>query len=466
MTEPSRRATPLMVLIITTAGAFVSSFSASSVNVALPLIGLEYHLAAVTLNWVVTAFVLTSAVLIMPMGRLGDLHGRQRVFSWGLGVMTLGSLSAALAPTPELLLAARALSGVGMAMATGTITAVLVAAYPPEQRGRILGINVAMVYLGISVGPALGGVLTQLWGWRALFGLHAALSLTVLGLVVGWLHGNDKQHQPGKFDLVGSLVYAGGLALLLVGVSDLPQLLGIGLLVAGFALLAVFWWYESKTAHPVLPVTLLTKNRIFAFSNLAAVFSYSATFSVAFFLSLYLEVVRGFSPAQTGLVLVTQSLVQAAFSPLTGRLSDKLSPRWLASGGMALTALGLVGLAFLDAVTPLPFLVGALVLIGLGFALFSSPNTNAVMGSVERRDLGLASATVATMRVVGQMASMGLALVLLSLILGKAAISAETSGAFVVAQRWGFGLSALLCTLGIAASLARGSRKAEEPGQA
>ncbi len=448
-----------MTLVVISLSAFLSSFSASSVNVALPALGAEYHLPGVILNWVVTAFVLTSAVLIMPMGRLGDLYGRQRVLTWGLAASLVGSLASFLAPGPEWLLAARALTGVGMAMATGTMTAILVAAYPPEQRGRILGINVAMVYLGISVGPALGGVLVQAWGWRSLFAVHAALSLPVLALVMFGLRGNDKEHHEGKFDLLGSLLYAAGLALLLIGVSDLPHALGVGLVSGGAAVLAVFWLVEGRSSHPILPVTLLTKNRLFAFSNLAAMFSYSATFSVVFFLSLYLQVVRGLSPAEAGLVLVAQPLVQTVFSPLSGRLSDRWSPRWLASSGMALCAVGLTGLAFLDATTPLALVVGALVLVGLGFALFSSPNTNAVMGSVERKDLGLASATVATMRVVGHMLSMGLALVLLSLILGKLAVTPATSALFLHAQQWGFGLSAVLCTLGIAVSLARGPRQ-------
>ena len=227
--------------------------------------------------------------------------------------------------------------------------------------------------------------------------------------------------------------------------------------MAGLVLLAGFWVFESRAASPILPVTLLTKNRTFAFSNLAAMISYSATFAVAFFLSLYLEVVRGLSPSQAGLLLIAQPLVQAVFSPLMGKLSDKISPQILASAGMALCALGLGFLAFLGSDTSFVLVFAALVLLGLGFALFSSPNTNSIMGSVEKKDLGLASATVATMRVVGQMLSMGMALVLLSLILGKAPVEASTASLFLAAQQWGFGISAVLCALGILASLARGS---------
>jgi len=278
----------------------------------------------------------------------------------------------------------------------------------------------------------------------------------VVVLVFWKLRGNDRQHHHGGFDFIGSALYAAGLSLLLVGFSDLPQPLGMGLTAAGVVVLAGFWIFESKATSPILPVTLFTKNRTFAFSNVAAMISYSATFAVAFFLSLYLEVVRGLSPGQAGLILIAQPLIQAVFSPLTGRLSDRVSPRFLASLGMGLCALGLAALAFVDASTPLGFVLGALVLLGLGFALFSSPNTNSIMGAVEKKDLGLASATVATMRVVGQMLSMGLALVLLSLILGKAPVEPDTAQQFLTAQHGGFGISAVLCALGILASLARG----------
>ncbi len=457
--KTTTRPSPNLVLLITTAAAFLSSFSASSVNVALPLIGSEYHLAGVTLNWVVTAFVLTSAALIMPLGRLGDLYGRQLIFSLGMIVTLLGSLWSSLAPDVGWLIAGRALTGIGSSMATGTVTAVLVDAFPPQERGRILGINVALIYLGISLGPALGGLITQAWGWRSLFWLHTALSVPVVLLIITRLGGNDRGNHEGAFDLPGSLLYATGLALLLLGVSDLPQPLGVGLLVGGLVLLGGFWVFESRLTYPILPVTLFTQNREFAFSNLAAAISYSATFSVAFFLSLYLEVVRGMTPSVAGLVLLVQFLTQSLFSLFTGRMSDKISPRLLTSVGMGVTAVGLAALAFLDTETPIPFLAAALFLVGLGFALFSSPNTNSIMGSVDKHDLGLASATVATMRVLGQMVSMALALVLLSLFLGKAEVEPATARGFLEAQHWGFGVAAVLCALGIVASLSRGPSK-------
>jgi MFS family permease len=441
---------------VTTVSAFCTSFANSSVNVALPLIGSEFHLGGVGLNWVVTAFLLTSSIFVMPMGKVGDLYGRQKVFLWGSVIFGAGSAATWLVPGPEALIAARVIAGVGGSMVFGTAMALLVAAYPTTERGRVVGINVAMVYIGLSAGPALGGLITHAWGWRSLFAVHAALAVVVVVVTVLGLKGDDRSHQEGKFDYAGSALFAVGLLLLLLGLSDPVSPTGIGLMAAGVVLLGGFWWYESRASHPILPVAFFTKNPVFAFSNLAALLSYGATFAVAFFLSLYLQVVRGLSPAEAGLLLITQPIVQAVFSPFAGRLSDKVSAGALASTGMAVTALGLVGLAFLQASTPLGWVVAALALLGLGFGLFSSPNTSAILGSVERQYLGVASATVSTMRGVGMMLSMGLALALLALFLGQAGISAANSDAFLAAQRWGFGTAAVLCTLGIAASLARG----------
>jgi len=449
--------TPLLILVVTTIAAFCTSFAASSVNVALPILGQDLHMGAVAVNWVVTAYVLTSAVFVMPLGRLADRWGRHRVFRWGMIAYCVGSATAVFSWNPEWLIAARALTGLGAAMTFVTATAVLVAAYPPHERGRVLGINVAMVYFGLSAGPALGGVIVQWLGWRGLFVVHAALAAIAVVLLLWKLRIHDQMHLPGRFDFGGSLLYGAGLAALLIGVSQLPNLTGAILVGSSICLLVFFWIVEQRRPNPILPVSLFLKNRTFAFSNLAAMISYSATFAVAFFLSLYLEVVRGLSPSITGLLLISQPLIQAIFSPLTGRLSDRVSPRLLASLGMALTALGLAGISFLGTSTPIAFILGDLILLGLGFALFSSPNTNAIMGSVEKPDLGLASATVATMRIVGQMLSMALALVLMSLFVGQQPLGPASAADFLTAQQWAGAISAVLCALGIVASLARGS---------
>jgi EmrB/QacA subfamily drug resistance transporter len=444
-----------LILFVTTISVFATAFAGSSVSVALPLIGSEFSLGGVHLNWVVSAYVLTTAVLAMPLGRLADRWGRQLVFAVGMAMFTLASALGALAPDANWLIASRALAGIGGSMSFATVTAVLVAAYPPEQRGRVLGINIASVYFGLSMGPVLGGLIIQVWGWRSLLWLQTAMAAVVVAFQVARHGANDKEHHAGRFDWAGALLSATGLTLLLIGMSD-PLGTGLYLMAAGIVLMVVFWFVELRAENPIFPVRLMIENRTFGFSNLASMFSYSATFGVAVFLSFYLQVIRGLTPAQTGLFLLVQPLVQAVFTPIMGRLSDRVPPRTLASAGIALIALGLALFAWLGTDTPLAVVLVGLVILGLGFALFSSPNTNAIMGSVERKFLGLASGTVAAVRVVGQMLSMGLVLVLLAAYLGTAQVSLATAQPFLAAQSWSFGISAALCALGVVASLARG----------
>jgi EmrB/QacA subfamily drug resistance transporter len=450
------RTKPGTVLLVTTIGAFLSTFAGSSVNVALPSLGGELGLSGLALNWVSTAFVLGTAVILLPMGRFGDIFGRKRLLAAGCAVFAAGSCLSGLAPTGDLLIAGRALTGIGSSMLAPTAAAILVASYPPKERGRVLGLNVAAVYLGLSAGPFIGGFVTVLLGWRGLLMLHVVLAAGMMAMVLALLRDQWRNAHGEKMDWAGSAIYAAGLSALLIGFSELPGLGGMLLLLAGAAALGGFVAWELKCRHPLLNVRLFRGNRAFALSNLAAMISYSATFSVAFFLSLYLQVLRGLPPQAAGLLLVAQPVVQAVFSPLTGRLSDRVQPRFLASVGMACCVAGLALLAIVDAATPLVLVVAALVLLGLGFALFSSPNTNAVMGAVEHKHLGIASATISTMRVVGMAASMGLALVLFSVFLGQAPVSPQSAEPFMGALRAAFAISAVLCFLGIFASLARG----------
>lgn len=452
----SRKTPSATVLLVTTFCAFMSSFAGSSVNVALPALGGELGLGGIALNWVSTAFVLGSAIFLLPMGRIGDVFGRKRLLILGLGIYALGAILSFLAPSGAFLIAMRALAGIGASMLAPTSSAILVASYPPQERGRVLGINVAAVYFGLSAGPFLGGYITSLVGWRSLFLLIGILSAIVLLLGQILLKDQWRSAKGEKMDWLGTLIYGCGLLALLVGFSSLPILAGVGLLVAGVAILAGFVIWELKTHHPLFQVRIFRGNRAFTLSNLAAMISYSATFSVSFFLSLYLQQVLGLPPQTAGLILVAQPVMQAVFSPLTGKLSDRIEPRFLASAGMVLTAAGLGLLALVGDGTPLALVITALVLLGLGFALFSSPNTNAVMSSVEHKHLGIASATISTMRTVGMAASMGLSLVLFSLFLGHQAVSPATVPAFLGALHVAFVISAILCVLGIFASLARG----------
>jgi MFS family permease len=242
----------------------------------------------------------------------------------------------------------------------------------------------------------------------------------------------------------------------MVGFSRLPQWLGEELILGGLVGLGAFVRWEMKIQSPVLNISLFRNNRVFALSNLAALVHYSATFGVGFLLSLYLQYIKGFSPSHAGSVLLCQPVVQALFSPFAGRLSDRIEPRIVSSLGMGFSVMGLFLLVFLGDRTHVIYIVACLVLLGFGFGLFSSPNTNAVMSSVDKKFYGVSSGTVATMRLVGQMLSMGLATLLFALYIGRVQITPEFYPAFLKTMRIAFGIFAVLCTAGVFASLARG----------
>ena len=299
---------------------------AASVNIALPSIGREYAVDAVTLSWIATSFILSAAVFLIPLGRIADIRGRKKVFIYGGAIFGAASIIAALAWSPDILIVARVIQGIGGAMLFGTVAAIISSVYPPGERGRAMGINIAITYLGLSLGPFLGGLMTQYLGWRSLFWLNTILCALLLVFTLWKLKSEWAEARGETFDLAGSIIYGTGLVAVMYGLSELPAWYGFLSLAAGLAVLLAFVKWESSAKSPVLDITLFRKNQVFAFSNLAAFINYSATFAVGFLLSLYLQYIRGLTPGNAGVVLVAMPVVQAVFSPLTGRLSDRIEP--------------------------------------------------------------------------------------------------------------------------------------------
>ncbi len=456
-TDAEQKKAERAALLVSLPAAFLTAFMVSAMNIALPAISADLGLRAVELTWVVTAYTLAAAALLLPFGRLADLFGSKRILAGGLVVYSVAGLLCAVAPSGAFLIAMRALQGAGAAMTFATNVAILTSVFAPERRGAALGANVASTYLALSLGPVLGGLITESLGWRGTFVLCAPVGLAALLILLWKLRGEWAEARGERFDAAGSALFAAALAVMMYGVSFLPRARGIVLVSGGLLGLAAFVAWELRTPHPVLNMALVLRNRAFAFSNAAALINYSATTTVGFFLSLYLQYLRGLPPRAAGLVLVVQPAVQAFFSPFMGRLSDRVEPRILASAGMGLTVVGLGLLGFVDHETPFGFIFTSLALLGLGFALFSSPNTNAVMSSVDRRQYGVASATLGTMRLIGNMLSMGVATVLLTLMMGNVQITPERYDGFLACLRTGFPLFAGLCLVGIGASLSRGT---------
>jgi MFS family permease len=401
---------------------------------------------------------------MVPFGKIADIYGMKKVFFIGLFIFTASSLIAFFAPTSTILIGSRILQGIGSAMIFGTGTAILVSVFPVQERGKILGINAASVYLGLSLGPFLGGLLTEYFGWRSLFLINVPLGLIPLALGMWKLKGEWAGAREDRFDLTGSAIYSLMLVAVMFGFSLLPAWQGAALVLVGVATFFLFIRWESGVACPVLDVRLFKNNRVYAYSNLAALISYSATFAITFLLSLYLQYIKGLAPDQAGLIMLAQPAMMAIFSPFTGRLSDKMEPRLVATAGMALTFVAVLAFVFLSAETSLIFIVACLITLGLGLALFTSPNTNAIMSSVEPRCYGVGSATLGTMRLVGQVASMSFVMMVFSLYLGKVEITPQYYPEFLSSVKVAFAVFSALCILGIFASLARGKLRKGEHG--
>ena len=443
------------VLLTTSIASFSTAFMGSSLNIALPIIGKEFGMDAVALGWVATGFTLAVAIFLVPFGRAADIHGRKRIFTIGMIAFAVTSLICGLSVSGEMLIVSRALQGVASAMMFATSAALLSSAYPPEERGRVLGINVATVYTGLSLGPFLGGILTQNLGWRSVFAAGVLLGLLAATVAIR-LKAEWAEARGERFDWTGSVVYGLSIAAVMVGLSRLPDVSGGALVAAGVAGAVAFVVYENRSTAPILNLSLFRGNRAFTLSSLAALINYLATTAVTFLLSLYLQYIKALTPQQAGVVLIAQPILMAVFSPIAGRLSDRVEARIVASAGMTLTALGLLMLVFLGQATSFVYIVSALLLLGVGFGLFSSPNMNAIMSSADRRLYGVASAIVATMRTLGQMLSLGITMLLFSVVIGPVQITPEYYGAFLDSSRIAFTIFSALCVVGIFASLARG----------
>jgi MFS family permease len=302
-------------------------------------------------------------------------------------------------------------------------------------------------------------LITQYAGWKSIFIICAALSLLVVIATFWKLKGVSTEVTRQKFDYTGSILYTLALVLTMLGVTLLSKnrMLAIWLIIGGIATVLLFLWWENRTRNPLINLTLFKENRGFSFSNLAALINYSGVWAVSFLLSLYLQYVKGFDPKTAGLIMIASPIIQAIFSPIAGRLSDRIEPRILASSGMAVSALGIGLLMIINENTSIAYIIACLVFLGFGFALFSSPNTNAVMSSIERKDYGVASAMLGTMRQVGMMLSMGITTTVFNLVIGQVEITSEHSLTFITSAHIIFLISTILCSSAIFASLARGN---------
>lgn len=444
----------LLAVLIT---SFIGPFMGSAINLAIPAIGEEFGVAAVDLSWIVSSYLLGSVAILLPVGKLADIYGRKKIYLIGVASLLVCTVGAGLTLTVWSLIVWRFLQGMATAMVFSTGMTMIILVHQPNERGKVIGYSAAATYIGLSLGPMLGGMITHYFGWRGIFILTAvvlAIGLQMMMKVKDEWYGARGE----AFDYWGSLYYAIAGVGILYGCSKVvDDVFAIYILGVGLCFLGIFIWQQCHTESPLLDLKLFRQNTVFTMSNLAAMINYSATFAIGFSLSLYLQIIRGFDAPAAGMILLIQPCIMALFSPMAGALSDKMEPRIVASIGMALNAIGLMAFAFLGHATPIWQIGLIFAVIGLGFALFSSPNNNAIMGSVSPRYYGIAASVLAVMRLAGQAMSMAIVTLILS-IYASDIIATNYLDNLLRGFCITFAVFAVLCGLGVMASLARGKR--------
>ncbi|WP_296887694.1 MFS transporter [uncultured Methanobrevibacter sp.] len=410
-----------LILLICTVLSFFTVFAVNAVMVVIPTIANEFHMSNIVQNWITIIFLLVVAVISVPAGQISGKYGLKKVTILSIILFIIISIVNVLVTSQEQFLASRFILGISLSFINVTSMSMVVSAFKPEERGKALGINIAGVYIGLSLSPVLGGILNYHLGWRSvvLFGvpfLFVILALLLTKIDDEWITFKDI-----PLDIKGSISYGIGMVLFMYGFTILNTSLGIILTILGIIVLIIFALIELKQDHPVFDVRFF-KNRKFSSSNFASLSAYLATFAVTTILNYHLQYIKGFDSQSAGMILLVAPLCQVVLAPIAGRLSDRYVPQILAAIGMGLGTISLILFSFLNGQTPLEYLIISMVIYGVGFGLFSPPNTNVIMSSVPPKDTSVASAAVSTMRTVGQAMSMGILTLVFAFVMGNVPI--------------------------------------------
>lgn len=450
----------IFVAVIT---SFITSFIGSATNLSIPDMSADFQVGAAAIGWIVTAYMLPVAALAVPFGRIADIIGRKKIIVLGIIIFTIGSYASGAALSFQMMIATRVIQAVGAAMIFATNHAILISEFPGSERGRVLGYALAATYTGLSAGPVLGGIINYSLGWRTIFFLTGTAGIIVLFEAVRRLPDRKSTLEKAGFDKAGNFLYVMMILFTIFGLNKFAENRSALLLVAaGIVLGFVFVKRELKEDAPLVDVRLFAGNMSYTLSNLAALLNYAATYAIGYLLSIYLQVVQGFSSQIAGIILIVQPLLMAIFSPYMGRLSDRFSPYKLASAGMGLCAVSLGLLAFIDIHTPVAFIIIVLCFAGCGFALFSSPNTNAVMSCVDKSSYGVASSVLSTMRNIGHAMSMVLITITVNFNLGDIALAQADPEDLVSTMRIAYIIFTVICAAGIFCSMKRKNKNCSQ----
>lgn len=441
-----------IVLFVATLTSFFTVFSSAAVMIAVPSLATEFGMNNIIQNWVTMIFFLVVAVFTVPAGQISGKFGLKKSMVLGSSLYIISSALAIFSTSSEIFLACRVFQGMGVAFLNVASMAMVVSAFKPQDRGKAIGINVTGVYLATSISPVIGGFLNYQFGWRSIFIVSIPFLVLNLILLITQIKKEWASLKEVPFDIKGSIIYSIGILMFIYGFTRLDESIGVVFTILGLLSLLVFVFVELREKYPVFDVKFF-KNPKFSSANFAALCAYLATFAVVSIVNYHLQYIRGFDSQIAGLILLLAPLIQVIMAPIAGKLSDKYNPQKLSAIGMFFGSISMGMLATLTKSTSIEFLIVAMIFHGLGFGIFSSPNTNAIMSSVPLKDMSVASASVATMRVIGQTMSMGMLTLVFAFIMGKVPIIEKYFPLLMKSSQITCLICVFLCVASIFASL-------------
>ncbi len=460
----------IIIVLVVAIGTFMSSLDSSAVNLILPMIRDDFHVSISTVEWIVTAYLLIISSLLLTFGRISDLYGHKKVYLAGFITFTAGSLFCGLSSNIVMLIIFRVVQAIGAGMLFSTGPAIITNAVSASNRGKALSVTAIAVALGLCVGPVIGGVLASVLGWQSIFFINVPIGIIGIIMVVRKIPGDEKKN-PAPFDKVGSVMVFTALLLILLplnisGDYNIPSALFISLIAAGVLLVAAFVIYETRCKYPMLNISLF-RNRIFTAGNAAALFTYMSEFIMVFLAPFYLESLCNYSVMEAGMLYLPMPLATMIVAPLSGILADRCDSRHISSAGTLIMAVGLFMMSFLTKDTSTIYVIVSMIIIGIGFGMFQTPNNSAIMGSVPKENRGIASGTLATMRNVGMVIGIAVSGALFSASQNKALVSYAAQGtagsilkekAFIHAMSFTFIAAVIVALIAMLASLVKGKQ--------
>ena len=448
------------VLAASCLAIFVNPLAGTMLNLALSAIQADFGCSEHQLGWVASIYFIVSVMFILPAAKIADIFGKKVVFLTGAVIAAAGVILSMSSPNIHALYFFRGVTGVGMAAISSTSVSMISDVYEPHERGLALAINTACVYVGSSIGPTLGGVITEFAGWRYIFLI--LVPFLVLAFICMFRFSHTIKSTPdGHFDIKGTVVYGTGVGVLMFGVISLPAVHGIAMIIAGTAVLIGFLFLETKESNPIMRLGLF-KNMRFSRSMLALFLNYAASYGVTFFMSRYLQEIGALSPTEAGLIMMSQSVVQVIFTLWAGKIVTSMDMRILPTIGMLVTSAALIMMMFITETLNVPLIIVSLMVLGAGLGLFSSPNVTAIMSYVKKEEYNNTSGLIATVRQFGMTMSMGIATCLISVFLGtETVLEPSNYGTFMDILMYAWCIWLAFCLIGALFSWFRGPSYSE-----